>query len=66
MGIAGGVLLLNILGAAFILATSRGEPKETDKARNNITSSIAGILFIIFSMVILRTIGVDILSIPGF
>ncbi|HAX01121.1 MAG: hypothetical protein A2378_04415 [Candidatus Pacebacteria bacterium RIFOXYB1_FULL_44_10] len=66
LSIGGGVVLLTILAAAFQLTTSQGEPKKVDEAKNNITAAISGLLFIIFSMVILRTIGVDILKLPGF
>lgn len=66
LGIAGGALLLMILAAAFLLSTSGGDPKKTEEAQQMITSGVVGLLFIIFSVVILRTIGIDILQIPGF
>ncbi len=66
LGFAGGALLLMILASAFLLSTSQGDPKRTQEAQQMITSGITGLLFILFSIVILRTIGVDILQIPGF
>lgn len=66
LGVGGGVVLLMILGASFKLSTSKGDPKATDEAKEMITNAIGGLLFIIFAMVLVRTIGIDILKIPGF
>jgi hypothetical protein len=43
----------------------KGDQKATDK-KEMITNAIGGLLFIIFAMVLVRTIGIDILKIPGF
>ena len=66
IGIAGGIALLMILAAAFLFATSEGEPKRTSEAKEILTSAIIGLVFIIFSVTILQFIGVNILKIPGF
>lgn len=66
LSIAGGVSILMILGAGFSLSTSQGDPKKTSEAREQITSAVIGLLFIIFSITILQFIGVSILRIPGF
>lgn len=66
IGLLGGVLLVIILAAAFKLTTSRGEPKAFEEGKSLLTAGITGALFILFSMVILETIGVNILKIPGF
>jgi hypothetical protein len=66
LGIAGGVALLTILIASFILSTSQGNPKRTGEAKEMLTNAIIGLLFIIFSVTILQFIGVTILQIPGF
>jgi hypothetical protein len=66
LGIAGGVALLIILAAGFMLTTSQGEPKRVGEAKEMITSAIIGLLFIIFSVTILQFIGFNILKIPGF
>lgn len=65
LSIGGGVVLLMILAAAFQLTTSKGDPKATEEARGKITSAVGGLLFIIFSMALLNTIGIKILQIPG-
>lgn len=66
LGLAGIITLLCIIYAAFMLQTSSGNPERIKKARQYLTSCIAGLILIIFSILILRIIGVDILKIPGF
>lgn len=66
LGIAGGVALLMILIASFILSVSQGDPKRITQGREILTSAIIGLLFIIFSVTFLQFIGVSILRIPGF
>ena len=66
IGLAGMFALLCIIYAAFTLQTSRGNPEKIKKAQELLTSCIMGLMLIIFSVFILRLIGVDILKIPGF
>lgn len=66
IGIAGFIALMCIIYSSFLLQVSRGNPEMITKAREQITSCIIGLLMIIFSVFILRLIGVDILKIPGF
>ncbi|HOZ03067.1 MAG TPA: hypothetical protein PKX78_01060 [Candidatus Woesebacteria bacterium] len=66
LGMGGGVALLMILGAGFMLTVSQGDPKQTDTAKQWLTSAIAGLLFIIFSVTILQFIGYNVFQIPGF
>jgi hypothetical protein len=63
--LAGGFALLLLLYGSFLLATSAGNPDQVQKAQDVIGSAVTGLLFIVFSVVILRIIGVDILGIPG-
>lgn len=65
LGVAGGAAFLSILAAAFILTTSRGETSKVKQAKELITAAVSGLLFIIFSIIILDYIGVTILHIPG-
>ena len=67
------ILLLAGIGALILLIyggykymISRGDPEAVKSARETITSAIIGLLFIIFSLVILQVIAGDILNIPGF
>lgn len=66
IGMGGGVALLSTLAGGFILSTSQGDPSKANQAKEIITNSIIGLLFIIFSVVILQFIGVTIFNIPGF
>ncbi len=66
LGIAGGFALLCIMYASFILQTSRGNPERIKKAKENLRACLTGLALIIFSVLIMRLIGVSILRIPGF
>jgi hypothetical protein len=66
LSIAGGVAIIMILAAGFLLSTSQGDPKRTTEGRELLTSAVIGLLFIIFSVTILQFIGVEVLQIPGF
>jgi len=66
IGLAGGFSLLCIIYAAFMMQSSQGNPEKLKKAQELITSCIMGLMLIIFSVFILRLIGVNILRIPGF
>jgi hypothetical protein len=66
LGLGGGVALIMTLAGGFILSTSQGDPQKANQAKEIITNSVIGLLFVIFSVVILQFIGVTILRIPGF
>lgn len=66
MGLAGGIALILIIISGYKMMASQGNPEALTAAREQLTSAIIGLLFIIFSFVILQVIGVDILRIPGF
>lgn len=66
IGLAGIIALLCVIYAAFQMQASQGNPEKIKKAQELLTSCIMGLLLIIFSVFILRLIGVDILKIPGF
>ena len=62
IGIAGGIaLILMVVGSVRVL-TSSGDPQKVASGREMITAAIAGLLFLIFSVLILRFIGINILS----
>jgi len=64
LSIATLVALGCIIYASFLMQTSQGNPEQIQKAQEMITSCITGLIMIIFSVFILRVIGVDILRIP--
>lgn len=66
LGLAGMFALLCIIYSSFLLQTSRGNPEKIKKGREYLTNCILGLLLILFSVFILRLIGVNILNIPGF
>ncbi|MFA5024746.1 MAG: hypothetical protein WC523_07410 [Patescibacteria group bacterium] len=66
MGVGGTVAFILIIAGAFQIILSAGSPDRVKAGKEMITSAIAGLLLIIFSVFILRLIGYDILQIPGF
>ncbi|PIQ72925.1 hypothetical protein COY13_02930 [Candidatus Roizmanbacteria bacterium CG_4_10_14_0_2_um_filter_36_35] len=66
IGLAGGLALLCIIYTAFQIQSSQGNPEKLKKSQEMLTSCIMGLLLIIFSVFILRLVGVNILRIPGF
>ncbi|MBI4067420.1 hypothetical protein HY407_03480, partial [Candidatus Gottesmanbacteria bacterium] len=65
-GIAGAIAFLYFLYGAFLILTSMGNPEKVNEGREIMTSSVAGLLLIIFSVLIMRIAAVDILRVPGF
>lgn len=55
-----------IIFSGYRLLLSRGNKEIIQGARETLTAAIVGLLFIVFSLVILSVIAGDILKIPGF
>jgi hypothetical protein len=66
LGMAGGIAFLLILFGGFQILSSAGNPEQLNEGRELVSSAVAGLLLIIFSVFLLRLIGYDILRIPGF
>jgi hypothetical protein len=66
LSIAGGIVVLVIIIAGYKLMTSQGDPEKVKNAREQLSAAIVGLLFIIFSLVILEFITRDVLGLPGF
>jgi hypothetical protein len=66
LGLAGGIALLLIMVSGYRLMFARGNPEKMQHVKESLTSAVVGLLFIIFSLVILEVIGVNILKLPGF
>lgn len=64
IGAGGGIAFLLIVYGGFRLATSQGDPKAVQDAREIITGAIVGLMIIILSVFILRLVGIDILGLP--
>jgi len=65
LGIGGGIAFVLMVFAAFQIMTSSGDPHRLQAGKELLTSAIAGLLLLIFSVYILRIVGIDILKIPG-
>jgi len=66
IGIGGGIAFLLIVYAGFLIMTSSGNPDRLKAGQELLISAIMGLILLIFSVFILRVIGVDILKLPGF
>jgi len=63
IGLAGGIAMLLIIFGGIQILTSAGNPEKIQAGKELITSAIAGLTLIVFSVFILRIIGVEILDI---
>lgn len=63
IGIASGVAFILIIKASFQIMTSQGDMKKIQAGKELLTSAIMGLMLIIFSVFILRLIGVNILQV---
>ncbi len=66
VGIGGGIAFLLIIYAGFMIMTSAGNPERLKAGQELLTSAISGLILLIFSIVILKIIGVDILGLNSF
>lgn len=66
VGVGGGIAFLLILYAGFMLMTSTGNPERIKAGQELLTSAISGLILLIFSVFILKFIGIDILNLAIF
>lgn len=66
LSIGGGIAFLIMLMGVFQMITSAGNADSLKAGTDRLTSAIIGILFLVFSILILQIIGFGILNIPGF
>lgn len=66
MGLGGGIAFLLIVWGGFQILTSSGNPEKLNDGKEIIVSALTGLLMIVFSVILLKIIGVDILQLPGF
>ncbi|MBI4136430.1 hypothetical protein HY469_00045 [Candidatus Roizmanbacteria bacterium] len=64
--LAGGIAFLLMLWGSFTILISQGDVQQIQRGREIIISAIAGLLLIIFSMVIMQFLGYNVFHIPGF
>lgn len=56
-GIAGIILLFNIIASGYHMMTSAGDPKAMQSAQAKLTTSVIGILILFISFWVVRLIG---------
>ena len=66
IGLGGGIAFLLMIFGAIKILTSAGNPEGIKAGGETISSALMGLIFLIFSLFLLKLIGVDILKIPGF
>ena len=66
LGLSAGISLILIILSGYKFMTSGANQESYEAARSMLVSAIVGLLFIIFSFVLLQIIGFDILRIPDF
>lgn len=66
LSMSGGIALLLIMKSGYLIMTAQGKPEALQQGRDQLVAAIVGLIFLIFSFVLLQVIGVDILHIPGF
>ncbi len=65
VGVGGGISLILLLYGVFIITTSAGIPDKLKEGSEIITSTVAGLIFILLSVFLLNLIGINILGLPG-
>lgn len=66
IGVAGGIALIIMLIATFQIMTAGGNPEQLQKGKELFTGAIIGLLFLIFSVSLLRIFAGSIIKLPGF
>lgn len=64
--ISGGVILLMVILTGYTLITSSGNPEKLQAVKENIVSLFSGIILIAFSLILLQTVGADVLKFKSF
>ncbi len=62
VGVGGGIAFLLIVYASIMIMTSQGMPDRLKAGQELLTSAISGLIMLIFSVFILKFIGIDILG----
>jgi len=64
VGVSGGLAFLSFLYGSGMVLVSSGNPERIKSGKDILTSSLLGIILIVFSILILKIVGYDILKIP--
>ena len=63
MGLGGGIALILIVIASFMVMTSAGDPKKLQAGKELLTSAVSGLIILVFAAYILNFVGVELLGI---
>lgn len=66
VGIGSGIAFILMLVSGFMIMTAQGNPERLKAGQELLTSAIAGLILLIFSVFILKFIGIDILGLGKF
>ncbi len=66
LAFVGSIALIALIIGGYNIMTSRGDPQKVSNGKAWIFYAIGGLLLAIFGYVIIQTVAVDILKIPGF
>lgn len=66
IGVGSGIAFLLIVYASFMTMTSQGDPNRLKAGSELMTSAISGLLLLIFSIFVLKFIGIDILGLGAW
>lgn len=66
IGLSGGIAIVVMLVAIFQIMTAGGNEEQLKKGKELFTAAVTGLLFLIFSVALLRIIAGDIIKLPGF
>lgn len=66
VGIGGGIAFLLMVYAGFMIMTAAGNPERLKAGQELMTSAISGLILLIFSVFVLKFIGIDILGLGQF
>ena len=64
--ISGGIAFLYLLYGSFVIATSQANPEKLNYGKRVVYGAIAGLIFTIGSVFIVKFIASGVLKIPGF
>ena len=66
VGVGGGIAFRLIVYSGFMIMSAAGDPERLKAGQELLTSAISGLILLIFSIFILRVIGLDILGLGAF
>jgi hypothetical protein len=66
IGMGGGIAFILIVSAGFMMITAAGDPQKFKAGKELLVAAVSGLALLVFSVLLLRFIGHDVLVIPGF